>query len=348
MKKILIYLISFITICFILPAIFTNRTAKTSTNDIGEEKTTDKSSGETVVETTENTSTSEYEYQKYGTINLLHTSTGKVEQVKIDDYLCNVVSAEMPANFDSKALEAQAIVARTYTIYQIKHNSQKHENADICDNYACCQAWISKEERFTKWKQEEAEQNWNKIVDCVNSTTNKIVTYNGEPINAFFHSNSGGITESSVNVWGGIDYPYLKAVETAGEDGYTQFASQVQLKKDELLKKLKETYSDCEIDFSKEDCVKIIDYTTSGRVKTIKFGNKEIAGTEARKILGLKSTNFIVEIGENEITFSVKGNGHGVGMSQTGADSMAKSGANYEEIIKHFYTNVEITELKSL
>ena len=95
LKKILIYLISFITICFILPAIFTNRTAKTSTNDIGEEKTTDKSSGETVVETTENTSTSEYEYQKYGTINLLHTSTGEVEQVKIDDYLCNVVLIDL-------------------------------------------------------------------------------------------------------------------------------------------------------------------------------------------------------------------------------------------------------------
>ena len=281
-------------------------------------------------------------------IKLIHSDSGTVEELNLDEYLYGVVSAEMPASYETEALKAQAIVARTYTIYQIKHNSQKHENADICDNYACCQAWISKEERLTKWKQEEAEQNWNKIVDCVNSTTNKIVTYNGEPINAFFHSNSGGITESSVNVWGGIDYPYLKAVETAGEDGYTQFASQVQLKKDELLKKLKETYSDCEIDFSKEDCVKIIDYTTSGRVKTIKFGNKEIAGTEARKILGLKSTNFIVEIGENEITFSVKGNGHGVGMSQTGADSMAKSGANYEEIIKHFYTNVEITELKSL
>ena len=281
-------------------------------------------------------------------IKLIHSDSGTVEELSLDEYLYGVVSAEMPASYETEALKAQAIVARTYTIYQIKHNSQKHENADICDNYACCQAWISKEERFTKWKQEEAEQNWNKIVDCVNSTTNKIVTYNGKPINAFFHSNSGGITESSVNVWGGIDYPYLKAVETAGEDGYTQFSSQVQLKKDELLKKLKETYSDCEIDFSKEDCVKIIDYTTSGRVKTIKFGNKEIAGTEARKILGLKSTNFIVEIGENEITFSVKGNGHGVGMSQTGADSMAKSGANCEEIIKHFYTNVEITELKSL
>ena len=284
------------------------------------------------------------EYKANQTIRVKYSKTGNVVAMDINDYLRGVVPSEMPPSYNIEALKAQAIVARTYTIYQIKHNSQKHENADICDNYACCQAWISKEERFTKWKQEEAEQNWNKIVDCVNSTTNKIVTYNGEPINAFFHSNSGGITESSVNVWGGIDYPYLKAVETAGEDGYTQFASQVQLKKDELLKKLKETYSDCEIDFSKEDCVKIIDYTTSGRVKTIKFGNKEIAGTEARKILGLKSTNFIVEIGENEITFSVKGNGHGVGMSQYGAES----GANYEEIIKHFYTNVEITELKSL
>ena len=156
MKKILIYLISFITICFILPAIFTNRTAKTSTNEIGEEKTTDKSSGETIVETTENTSTSEYEYQKYGTINLLHTSTGEVEQVKIDEYLCNVVSAEMPADFDSKALEAQAIVARTYTVFKILN--KKHQNADICDSSTCCQAWISKENRLSRWTEDKRER----------------------------------------------------------------------------------------------------------------------------------------------------------------------------------------------
>lgn len=339
MKKFLLYFVGFVIIFFIAPAICT-ATPKNAQKEVIAE----------IEKESETKQTEEKPEEKNDSIKikLIHSDSGTVEELSLDEYLYGVVSAEMPASYETEALKAQAIVARTYTIYQIKHNSQKHENADICDNYACCQAWISKEERFTKWKQEEAEQNWNKIVDCVNSTTNKIVTYNGEPINAFFHSNSGGITESSVNVWGGIDYPYLKAVETAGEDGYTQFASQVQLKKDELLKKLKETYSDCEIDFSKEDCVKIIDYTTSGRVKTIKFGNKEIAGTEARKILGLKSTNFIVEIGENEITFSVKGNGHGVGMSQTGADSMAKSGANYEEIIKHFYTNVEITELKSL
>ena len=162
MKKILIYLISFITICFILPAIFTNRTAKTSTNDIGEEKTTDKSSGETVVETTENTSTSEYEYQKYGTINLLHTSTGEVEQVKIDDYLCNVVSAEMPADFDNKALEAQAIVARTYTVFKILN--KKHQNADICDSSTCCQAWISKEDRLSRWTEDKKRKQLGKDI----------------------------------------------------------------------------------------------------------------------------------------------------------------------------------------
>ena len=339
MRKFLLYFVGFVIIFFIAPAICTATPRNAQKEAIAEIKTESE---------TKQTEEKPEEKNDSIKVKLIHSDSGTVEELNLDEYLYGVVSAEMPASYETEALKAQAIVARTYTIYQIKHNSQKHENADICDNYACCQAWISKEERLTKWKQEEAEQNWNKIVDCVNSTTNKIVTYNGEPINAFFHSNSGGITESSVNVWGGIDYPYLKAVETAGEDGYTQFASQVQLKKDELLKKLKEIYSDCEIDFSKEDCVKIIDYTTSGRVKTIKFGNKEIAGTEARKILGLKSTNFIVEIGENEITFSVKGNGHGVGMSQTGADSMAKSGANCEEIIKHFYTNVEITELKSL
>ena len=254
----------------------------------------------------------------------------------------------MPASYELEALKAQAVVARTYTIYQAMNNATKHENADICDNYACCQAWISKDERFAKWSAEEAESNWNKIVEAVNSTSGKIITYNGAPINAFFHSNSGGVTESSLNIWGGIDYPYLKSVETAGEEAYTQYSSEVKLTKEELLNKIKTKYQDCTIDFSQENCIQIIEYTTSGRVKTIKFGNKEIAGTEARTLLGLKSTNFTFTINGEDVIFSVIGYGHGVGMSQTGADSLAKSGSNYEEIIKHFYTDVEIIEVNSL
>ena len=111
---------------------------------------------------------------------------------------------------------------------------------------------------------------------------------------------------------------------------------------------MKEKYPDFEIDFSQEGCISILEYTTSNRVKTIKIGNKEIAGTEARTIFGLRSTNFVVSINGDNITFSVIGYGHGVGMSQTGADALAKNGSNYEEIIKHFYTGVEIVEVNSL
>ena len=342
MKKILLYILSFIILFFILPIIFTI-TPKAETEEV-----VSNIENVTQEQPEQEAETTTYDYQKYKTIKLFHSGSGQIEELPIDEYLYGVVSSEMPANYEAEALKAQAIVARTYTIYQIMNNSGKHPGADICDNSSCCQAWISKDERLSKWTPEEAESNWNKIVDAVNSTSGKIITYQNKPINAFFHSNSGGKTESSLNIWGGIDYPYLKSVETAGEEGYTQYSSEAKFTKEELLNKLKEKYEDCEIDYSQENCIQILEYTTSGRVKTIKFGNKEIAGTEARTILGLRSTNFTFTISGDEIIFSVIGYGHGVGMSQTGADALAKSGSNCEEIIKHFYTDVEIVEVNSL
>lgn len=334
----LIYFCAFLIIFFIVPAICTITPSK---EKVQETVATTEQNVEPVEE-------QEYDYQKYKTIKLLHSATGQVEELDIDEYLYGVVSSEMPASYELEALKAQAVVARTYTIYQIIHNSDKHENADICDDFNCCQAWISKEERLARWAQEEAESNWKKIVEAVNSTKGKIVTYDRQPINAFFHANSGGITESSLNIWGGIDYPYLKSVETAGEEGYSQYASQVVLNQQDLLSKIQTKYEDCTINFAEENCIQILEYTTSGRVKTIKIGNKEIAGTEARTLLGLKSTNFTFSIDGENITFTVTGYGHGVGMSQTGADALAKSGTNYEAIIKHFYTNVEIIAVNSL
>ena len=343
MRKILIYFSVFLIIFFIAPAICTITPRKENIEEVV--STTDENE---ITTKEEKIIEQQYEYQKYKTIKLVHASTAQVEEINIDEYLYGVVSSEMPASFELEALKAQAVVARTYTIYQILHNSSKHENADICDNFNCCQAWISKDERLAKWAPEEAESNWNKIVDAVDSTKGKIVTYNSEPINAFFHANSGGVTESSLNIWGGIDYPYLKSVETSGEEGYTQYASEVVLSHQELLNKIQTQYEECTIDFSQQDCIQILEYTTSGRVKTIKFGNKEIAGTEARTVLGLKSTNFTFSIDEENVTFTVTGYGHGVGMSQTGADALAKAGSNYEAIIKHFYTDVEIIEVNSL
>ena len=350
MRKILIYFVGFLMLFFIIPAICTVTPSKETTQEVGgstDEGTQTKVEAEQQ-ENEPSTNKVQYDYQKYKTIKLLHTSNNEVEELNIDEYLYGVVASEMPASFEIEALKAQAVVARTYTIYQIINNSSKHENADMCDDFGCCQAWISKEERMSKWEPEQAENYWNKIVEAVDSTKGKIVAYNGQPINAFFHANSGGVTEASLNIWGGVDYPYLKSVETAGEEGYTQYASEVILTKQEMLDKLQAVYADCIIDFLVQDSIQIIDYTTSGRVKTIKFGNKEIAGTEARTILGLKSTNFTFKIEGDNIIFTVTGYGHGVGMSQTGADSLAKSGLNYEAIVKHFYTNVEIIEVNSL
>ena len=321
MKKIIILILSMVLICFALPIIFTKKYMPQ--------------------EVASNVHDNEYDYKQYSTIKLLHAGTGEVEEINIDEYLYGVVSAEMPANFHEEALKAQSLVARTYTIYKII-NGSKHEGADICNDASCCQAWISKEDRFAKWNEKECESSWQKIVSSVEATKGQIITYEGKPINAFFHSNSGGTTETPSNVWGGGNYPYLQTVETSGEEEYTQYSSNVTLSKDEVIQKMKEYHSDCEINFENENEIQIIENTESGRVKTIKFGNKEISGVEARTIFGLKSAKFTVEIEGDNVIFDVLGYGHGVGMSQTGADSMAKLGNDYKTIIKHYYTGVEI------
>lgn len=287
-----------------------------------------------------------YDYSQYGTIKLLHSKTEEVEEVNLDEYITSVVSAEMPVTYDIEALKAQAIVARTYTIYKIT-TSKKHkdESADICDDSKCCQAWISKEDRLKRWDSNKANENWNKIVKAVNDTRGKIITYNNKPINAFFHANSGGKTEVPFYVWGGTGYPYLQVVETAGEENYSQYKSEAEFTKEEFEEKIKEKHSDFEINYQDKDCIKIIERDDSDRVITVKIGNLSLSGVETRSLLGLRSANFEVEINDDKIKFNVIGYGHGVGMSQTGADSLAKQGKNYEEIIKHFYVGVKIIDV---
>ena len=336
MKKVYIILFMLIFCTFAIPIIFTkNSVSGKIANDTNEIK-------ENNVEEIQMT---DYDYKQYDTIKLLHADTGEIEELPLDTYLLGVVSAEMPANFEQEALNAQALVARTYTIYSIVHSGGKHGEADICDDSTCCQAWISKEDRMARWDEAERELNWRKIENAVNTTAGKIITYNGEVIDAFFHSNSGGATEAPVNVWGGTNYPYLQSVETAGEDAYAQYSSETVLTKEELKNNILAKHSDFIIDYSQSDCIQILEYTESGRVKTIKIGNLNLSGVEVRTLLGLRSANFEVSIEGENIKFAVKGYGHGVGMSQTGADSMAKQGSNYEEIVKHFYTGVEITEM---
>lgn len=337
MKKIIMYVLVLVLTTFMIPFFFTRVSVESSSffnKDANELQ--DKIDGNT-----SNNYESIYNYREYNTIKLLHSKTNTIEEIPLDEYLYGVVSAEMPADFDIEALKAQAIVARTYTIYKIIDNNSKHGEAHICDDSACCQAWISKEERLSKWDEDKRESNWGKILIAVNETKGKIITYEGKPINAFFHSNSGGSTEMPVNVWGGNNYPYLQTVETSGEDAYSQYSSELELTKQEFISKLKERYSDFNINFDESDSIKILENTSGGRIKTIKIGNHNLSGVDVRTIFGLRSANFTIEIGD-KIKFKVIGYGHGVGMSQTGADSLAKQGYKCEDIIKHFYTGVEI------
>jgi len=199
MKKIFIYLLLIIGICFIIPIFFTSK-FKVKEATIEPEKV--------------EKSIEEYAYTDFAKIKLLHKKTNEIEEINLDDYIVNVVSAEIPVDYNIEAIKAQSVAARTYTIYKLLHGS-KHENADLCDDSTCCQAWISKEDRMAKWEKEKQIDNWNKIVEAVNATLGEVVTYEKQVINAFFHSNSGGTTETASAVWGGQNYPYLQAVETS-------------------------------------------------------------------------------------------------------------------------------------
>lgn len=298
MKRLLLYIIGFVLICFIIPFIFTKK-FENQTEDVVVENIEEKKND-----------SSDYDYKNYSKIKLLHTKTNEIEEIPLDQYLYGVVASEMPADFENEALKAQAVVARTYTIYTIIHNNDKHGDAQICDNSTCCQAWISKEDRMDRWDETLRESNWEKIVSAVNDTKGKIITYNDEPIDAFFHSNSAGKTETPINVWGGNGYEYLQSVTTDGEEAYTQYLSEVEISKSDLELKVKEKYKDFVINWNEENPIQILEYTESGRVKTLKIGNKNLSGVESRTILGLKSTNYEFEIKENSIKFNVKGYGH--------------------------------------
>lgn len=334
MRKICVYVMLLVIITFVIPMFFTKASIVNKNTDVNNLNNNTKENVSNITQ---------YNYGEYNTIKLLHMNTNVIEEISMDEYIYGVVSAEMPATFQLEALKAQAIVARTYTLYKIIQNELKHGDAHICDDSKCCQAWISKEDRFAKWEEEKQEEYWNKIVLAVDSTKGKIITYEGKPINAFFHSNSGGTTEAPVDVWGGSGYVYLQTVETSGEDSYLQYSSEVEITKDEFIEKMKQKYSDFAIDFNNQNCIQILEYTNGKRVKTIKIGNYNLSGVEVRTIFGLKSANFNIEISD-KIKFKVVGYGHGVGMSQTGADSLAKQGYSFEQIIKHFYTGVSIEE----
>ena len=276
-------------------------------------------------------------------IRVYITSEDKVEEMKREEYLKGVVAAEMPADFELEALKAQAVAARTYMEAHINDKDKKeaHKGADICTDYAHCAAWISKEDRFSSWG-DEAQKNWKKISSAVEETEGEAIFYDDKIISAVFHSTSGGRTENAEDVWS-KSVPYLKGVESKGDELSPKFHSEVQISKAEFKNVLLKEYSDANPESLFYDK---IERTESGGIKSIIVLGIKITGPEFRKLFNLKSTNAEISENEDNIIIKTKGYGHGVGMSQYGANYMAQHGKSYKEILTHYYSGVEIKKVE--
>lgn len=285
-------------------------------------------------------------------IKLYDETSGKLEEMPLEEYVKGVVAAEMPASFELEALKAQAVAARTYAVNKMqifgKSGCSKHSEADVCSDSTHCQAWESVDEQKKKWGIMSYYVYSRKIAQAVDDTAGEIITYDDQPILPAFHAISGGKTENSEDVWSQA-LPYLRSVVSDGEEDAPKFTAQVNMSIQDFIDKFKAHYPNAGITVKNlKDAVKILDISEGGRVKDIKVGDVTIKGTEFRSIYNLNSTNFKIYIDGNSVKIITIGYGHGVGMSQYGANSMAKKGSTYQEILKHYYTGVEIKSISEV
>ena len=245
-----------------------------------------------------------------------------------------------------EALKAQAVASRTYALYRsqkFKAGHPDHPTAPLCTGVHC-QAFLSLGELESIHPEKWVDKYWPKIEEAVDSTKGEIIYYDGEIIEPLYHSTSGGMTEDSMDVFA-TDVPYLKAVKSPDEEGAPKFKEIATFTIGEFLSKLKEKYPGVNVNKDNlPDKVKLVEKSDSGRVKKIFIDGQVVEGREIRDLYGLNSTNFKILYNPRTgiVDIETIGYGHGVGMSQWGANAMAKKGINYSEIIEHYYTSVEI------
>ncbi|HLR21565.1 MAG TPA: stage II sporulation protein D [Tissierellaceae bacterium] len=279
-------------------------------------------------------------------IKVVNEDNGEVEEVSLDEYVKGVVAAEMPAEFHLEALKAQAIASRTYAInnnidYEDGHPD--HKEAPICSGVHC-QAYLSSDELKEIHGKDWIDKYWDKIEESVESTEGLLLYYQGELIEPLYHSTSGGMTEDASHVFA-MDSPYLKSVESPDEEEAPKYKSSISLTSEEFIKKMNKKFPKAKM--TKKDFlskIKLVEKSPSGRIKKLGINGDIIEGREIRDLFELNSTNFKISFDENLdlIEIETTGYGHGVGMSQWGANGMAKNGKDYKEILKHYYSGIDI------
>jgi len=271
-----------------------------------------------------------FNFSQNSIVRVLNEETNTINYVPIEEYVVGVVAGEMPVSFEIEALKAQAVAARSYVMIQMQRNIKK--DYDVVDTVKN-QVYLDKEYLMTVWKDSYTEK-INKVKTSVLETKGEYISYDGKVAEALFFSTSPGVTENSEDVFKN-KVPYLRSVDSTWDQISPVYNSNTTYK-------LEKFYNLLNLHYNEDLNIEITDKTSTGRVKKIKINGKELTGSDVCSKLGLRSTFFEIIKEDNKIIIKNKGYGHGVGMSQYGAQGMAKVGYTYQDILKHYYTGIEI------
>ena len=273
-------------------------------------------------------------YRNSKIVRVKHEETGEIEEVPLEGYIVGVVAGEMPISFNLEALKAQAVTARSYVLKKMEYNASN--DYDVVDSQMN-QVYLTDNDLRKAWN-DNYDEKINKIKTAVIDTKNEVITYDNNIIEAFFFSTSTGMTENSGEIFE-TQLPYLVSVDSTWDsevsplyDTNTTFT-------------LEEFYSLLGISYSPNLDIVKTKTTSTGRIKEISINGNTFTAKEVINRLNLRSTYFVIKQDGNNVIINIKGYGHGVGMSQYGAEAMANKGYKYDEIIKHYYTGVEIKKI---
>ena len=271
-----------------------------------------------------------FNYITNNTIRVKNEKTNQIITLPFEEYIKGVVAGEMPATFELEALKAQAVASRSYAMYQM--TATKDKDYDVL-NTTANQVYLTDQELKNNWKN-EYEQKINKINKAITETTGEYLTYKGQIVNAMFFSTSTGKTENSEEVFVS-SLPYLRSVDSKWDEASPVYT-------DTYTFDLKDFYSKLSLPYNENLKIEITAKTSTSRIKKLKINDQELNGRDLATKLSLRSNYFTITQNNDKITINTKGFGHGVGMSQYGANGMAKEGYKYDQILKHYYQNTEI------
>lgn len=278
-------------------------------------------------------------------LKVLDFTDGQILELPMRDYVIGAVMAEMPASYHEEALKAQAVAARTYAVRQREKQKLSPDpelmGADISNDSTKFQAYFTPEQAKAFYG-DSYETYYKKVAEAVDGTGNAVLVYGGEPIVAAFHSTSGGRTESAEIVWGSA-VDYLVPVESAEDKNSPTYLEEQLFTEAEFRERLESEYPEADFGGAPEAWIAIKEKSASGTVVEMTAGGEVLTGADFRRIFSLRSANFTVEYADGQFIITTRGNGHGVGMSQYGANAMANEGADYREILLHYYTGAELS-----